>query len=51
MLNSEEKKKRPQDKRDKKAGLIWKRYKVNKQVAEEFRQAYKADEAVYRRSE
>lgn len=35
------KRNRPQDKRDKKAGLIWKRYKVNKQVAEEFRQACK----------
>lgn len=35
------KRNRPQDKRDKKAGLIWERYKVNEQVAEEFRQACK----------
>ena len=52
MPNNEEKKKRPQDKWDEKAGLAPKTYKVNKEVAEEFRQACKeAGVAVYRRSE
>lgn len=37
----EEKKNRPQDKWDEKAGLIPKTYKVNKQVAEEFKEACK----------
>ncbi|MBS5544240.1 MAG: hypothetical protein KHX51_14225 [Ruminococcus sp.] len=41
MPNNEEKKKRPQDKWDEKAGLVPKTYKVNKEVAEEFRQACK----------
>ena len=41
MPNNEEKKKRPQDKWDEKAGLAPKMYKVNKEVAEEFRQACK----------
>ena len=41
MPNNEEKKKRPQDKWDEKAGLAPKTYKVNKEVAEEFRQASK----------
>ena len=39
MLNSEEKKKRPQDKWDEKAGLVPKTYKINKKVAEEFKEA------------
>lgn len=34
---NEEKKSRPQDKWDAKAGLISKTYKVNKEVAEEFK--------------
>lgn len=37
----EEKRKRPQDKWDAKAGMISKTYKVNKKVAEEFRDACK----------
>lgn len=37
----EEKKSRPQDKWDAKAGLILKTYKVNKEVAEEFKAACK----------
>ncbi len=37
----EEKRKRPQDKWDAKAGMISKTYKVNKKVAEEFREACK----------
>lgn len=37
----EEKKNRPQDKWDEKAGLISKTYKVNGKVAEEFRKACK----------
>lgn len=37
----EEKKSRPQDKWDAKAGLISKTYKVNKEVAEEFKAACK----------
>lgn len=37
----EEKRKRPQDKWDAKAGMIPKTYKVNKKVAEEFREACK----------
>jgi hypothetical protein len=41
MLGNEEKKQRPQDKWDEKAGLVPKTYKVNKEVAEEFRQACK----------
>lgn len=41
MPNNEEKRKRPQDKWDEKAGLVPKTYKVNKEVAEEFRQACK----------
>ena len=41
MLGNEEKKQRPQDKWDEKAGLAPKTYKVNKEVAEEFRQACK----------
>ena len=41
MPNNEEKKKRPQDKWDEKAGLAPKTYKVNKEVAEEFSQACK----------
>lgn len=41
MPNNEEKRKRPQDKWDEKAGLVPKTYKVNKEVEEEFRQACK----------
>lgn len=41
MPNSEEKKSRPQDKWDAKAGVISKTYKVNKSVAEEFQIACK----------
>ena len=37
----EEKKKRPQDRWDEKAGMISKTYKVNKKVAEEFQVACK----------
>ena len=37
----EEKKRRPQDKWDEKAGMISKTYKVNKNVAEEFQKACK----------
>ena len=37
----EEKKRRPQDKWDEKAGVISKTYKVNKKVAEEFQIACK----------
>ena len=37
----EEKKKRPQDRWDEKAGMISKTYKVNKKVAEEFQAACK----------
>ncbi|OUO80805.1 hypothetical protein B5F53_03635 [Blautia sp. An249] len=37
----EEKRKRPQDKWDAKAGMISKTYKVNKKVAEEFQEACK----------
>lgn len=37
----EEKKSRPQDKWDKKAGLVPKTYKVNREVAEEFQAACK----------
>ena len=37
----EEKKKRPQDRWDEKAGMISKTYKVNKKVAEEFEAAFK----------
>lgn len=41
MLDSEEKKQRPQDKWDEKAGLVPKTYKVNKEVAEQFKVACK----------
>lgn len=43
MLNNEkeEKKERPQDKWDAKAGVISKTYKVNKKVSEEFQSACK----------
>lgn len=37
----EEKRKRPQDKWDAKAGVISKTYKVNKKVAEEFQEVCK----------
>lgn len=40
-MNMEEKKRRPQDKWDEKAGVISKTYKVNKKVAEEFQIACK----------
>lgn len=39
--NTKEKKTRPQDKWDAKAGLAAKTYKVNKDVAEEFRKVCK----------
>ncbi len=39
--NSDNKKPRPQDKWDAKAGLISKTYKVNKKTAEEFQKACK----------
>lgn len=41
MSSSEEKKCRPQDKWDQKAGVISKTYKINKKVAEEFQTACK----------
>ena len=41
MQNSEEKKNRPQDKWDEKAGLVPKTYKVDKEVAEEFKEVCK----------
>lgn len=41
MLGNEEKKQRPQDKWDEKAGLVPKTYKINKKVAEEFKEACK----------
>lgn len=41
MLGNEERKQRPQDKWDEKAGLIPKTYKVNRKVAEEFQKACK----------
>lgn len=41
MPESKEKKKRPQDKWDEKAGLIAKTYKVNKEIAEAFAEACK----------
>lgn len=39
MLKNEEKKRRPQDKWDEKAGVVPKTYKVNKEVAIEFQMA------------
>ena len=39
MKNNEEKKVRPQDKWDKKAGVISKTYKVNEKTAEKFKEA------------
>lgn len=39
MNNNEEKKTRPQDKWDKKAGVVSKTYKVNGKTAEEFKEA------------
>lgn len=41
MESSEEKKIRPQDKWDKKAGMVSKSYKVNEKTAEEFKTACK----------
>jgi len=41
MIGNEEKKQRPQDKWDEKAGLVPKTYKINKEVAEEFKEACK----------
>ena len=41
MLGNEERKQRPQDKWDEKAGLVPKTYKINKKVAEEFKEACK----------
>ncbi|WP_251393056.1 hypothetical protein [Mediterraneibacter agrestimuris] len=42
MGNNDEKKIRPQDKWDKKAGVAAKTYKVNAETAEEFKEACKA---------
>lgn len=39
MNNNEEKKERPQDKWDKKAGVVSKTYKVNEKTATEFKEA------------
>lgn len=41
MLGNEERKQRPQDKWDEKAGLVPKTYKINKKVAEEFKEVCK----------
>ena len=41
MLGNEEKKQRPQDKWDEKAGLVPKTYKDDKEVAEEFKEVCK----------
>lgn len=39
MKNNEEKKERPQDRWDKKAGVVSKTYKVNEKTAAEFKEA------------
>lgn len=39
MNSDKERKKRPQDKWDKKAGVISKTYKINEKTAEEFKEA------------
>ena len=44
MGNNDEKKIRPQDKWDKKAGVAAKTYKVNAETAEEFKEACKRSE-------
>lgn len=41
VLGNEERKQRPQDKWDEKAGLVPKTYKINKKVAEEFKESCK----------
>ncbi len=41
MLVMEEKKVRPQDRGDKKAGVVYKTYKVNEQIAKEYQLACK----------